>query len=595
LRHRKEKKVLAPKRKDKKKMDGKRRKLDSKEDLREWMFETARNYRLNYTDILDNMILDTGDNVDFEFDDIRKDFFFKLDKKDRERILDRSDYPIDDSDYRGGGFFRGGRKLPKPIESFEDICKVVFPKLWAVAGFKFDRIVKKNWKKKDLTKLLVRYSRDRDDAKRLKDMTYRRQIEVFLQKLKSVEAIDYEKRDFERIQLKGARKIFIKLCGIEIPPELIFVILSYIKQNAYFLNTVAVISEDFYLMCLKNWRRIFVSYRKLYKVPLLVLRCVKEIFFDTRKLHKADFLYFWSKIRSVQVLRVRGSAVKLFQYLNHVKVNVKILGVQNLSKVSINKKYFPNIKWFSFNSFVLYEREVNNCRRALSKARNEWINARNNSVDMKFVKKPITELKEETREFLEGVYYITFRSDEHIPYKGCEIKFPEFLTKLKGFKEFRTGIQHKYVNYYAMRHCSNRFRNNNWWSYLSDCKSLKKVYLHDYNHLSLGYLLDSNQTAERVIINTELMFHNIGKDSFSGYTREMKQYFCSLFKLQNCKILTLTVITTSKNETDKVGSYLCNILKRGYTLERTTTSRIKMRFGDWKHTFTFISLDNKKT
>jgi hypothetical protein len=559
----------------------KRRKVEDRMNK----FNKARSYRINYIDILDDLTLDAVDVVDL--DDIRKDFFVKLDTKERQRALCTVDYPLY-GEFCNSDFFTRNKSPPTPIESFEDICKIIFSSCYTGNSHWFEKIVRKYWKKKDLGKLLVRYSKDKDDARRLKQMTYRRQIEVFLQKLKSVEAIDYEKRDLEKIQLKGARRIFIELCGISIPPEVMFEILSYMPQNKQYLDNIGVLSVEFYLMCLKSWRKISLSCNNLYKIPLLVLRRVKYIVLKTRKLHKADFLYFWKKTRSVCVLRVRENAVKLFKYLNVVKVNVKILGIENLSRVSISKNYFPNIGWFSFNSFVLYEREHINYRRARSTM---YKYSSSGDTTVKYPIKPITKLQKETRKFLESVNYITFRSDEHFPYRGCEVKFPVFLKKLKGFKHFRTGLSPEQANSNYWRHSASRFRKTEWWSCLSECKNLKMIFLHDYNYMLMRYFIDSNQTAERVIINTGFNI-DLEAEYPSRYAREKIQYLLSLNKLEFCKILVLNIIQPSDRDIDKVGSYLCKILEN-YTLK--CSKKTENDFRSWKETFTFISLDNKKT
>jgi len=543
----------------------KRRKIERENERR---YKNAILYRKNYETILTHLRHEFNEKKkksqgkNLRFRNIKKEFMFGLPHKERNQILCKSLYPIGNDDYNGKYF----RRDVKPITNFEEACVFLFSKDNMDIS-DFIKIVKKHWRKKELGKLLSRYSKDEDDAKRIRDMTYRRQIEVFYQKLKEHEAMDYEKRDIEKDQLKNTRHIFIKLCNIAIPEELMFEILSYLKKGKFLLDKVGIVSEKFYIMCLKSWIEVKVSSKNMYSIPLIVLRKVKIIDLYTKTLYKDDYLYFIKHTKSVQVLRIKGNnAIKFFRYLEKekaIKRNVRVLSVENLSNLSINKFSFPNIVWFSFNRFLVYENKFIKWRRERHKAMIKF-----NYKDTQF-KRLTPELKEETRKFLEDVKYITFKSDEAVYYsrEGGWI-FPSFLLKMKGFKKIHIRMSEKYDRWSTKRQVP-----NSWIARIGECEYLEKILINDHSMKLLDYsnthfLFTESCFRNKIItIETSIKFGSF-RVKFKGVCTK---YFMEINKSAMWKKLNLIIYINEVVDHcnyDKIKNYLEELLLNYKLIEK---------------------------
>jgi len=300
-------------------------------------------------------------------------------------------------------------------------------------------------------------------------------------------ASQVERRNIEHENmLREDQPIGVDMCGILVPEELIFEILSYIGSNTkWVLDHIGVISEEFYLFALMSIKTVFVNHTNIRKIPLIVLRNAMAIYFSPYMIHKEDVEYFHNNSNSAHKIRIMNSRCgasdivlygsklekNFFKYLPGVKPNLGRLYVYNVCGLVIDKSYFPNLHSFGFDKFHKPGASKNHEFMGVSKE--DYNKVRKiPKVTMKFLKhvKKITFAKFYLRTylFLKGRWEIA----GHLP---------DFVGKLKRVRKLaltliRHPIHPEYSNYGFC--ASERVGMSIWWKVARKMKSLHTLRLY---------------------------------------------------------------------------------------------------------------------
>lgn len=164
------------------------------------------------------------------------------------------------------------------------------------------------------------------------------------------------KRRIEQNFIKNYTNSMISLDyrGIEIPEDIMLLILSYIPKNKIYFDKIGCISECFYLLMLKSVEYIRINNKNVKTVPILVLQSVNSIEIDYFGLFKKDIIYLIQNIKRVRGIRIVTSnedskrEPHFFRYITHSLKYCTTLYVYNLFGCRINKKNFPNVKKFGY-------------------------------------------------------------------------------------------------------------------------------------------------------------------------------------------------------------------------------------------------------
>jgi hypothetical protein len=248
-------------------------------------------------------------------------------------------------------------------------------------------------------------------------------VELFESKLFK-ETTGQSKRKIED-EFETERSIFLVLCGIELPEEMALEIFSYFVHNKSFLDNIGVVNEDFYLLSLKCFETLTITQDNIYKIPLLVLRNVKYVFYHGFKVYKSEIQHFHKNTLRVKKYYFEGDTKKerhvlgwgrendFFRYIERdmIKYNCVALWVVNLSGLVIRRKTFPNVTTFGFVSFCSREGKMDGV------------------------------MKKETLEFLHGIKKLGFgeKIRNYHNYREKIIYLPRFIKDLRSVETLATS------------------------------------------------------------------------------------------------------------------------------------------------------------
>lgn len=123
---------------------------------------------------------------------------------------------------------------------------------------------------------------------------------------------------------------------IVIPEHIILLVMGYMLKGTSFLNSIAPINEQFYIIALKSWDvTVQISYRNVYKIPTPILYNCRSIVFKIAKEFSGNKLvYICKSLKSVERIEVKGKFIqRLFRSMDDSEVVFKSLSQINITTV----------------------------------------------------------------------------------------------------------------------------------------------------------------------------------------------------------------------------------------------------------------------
>jgi hypothetical protein len=170
-----------------------------------------------------------------------------------------------------------------------------------------------------------------------------------------------EKRKFEQKEIKrGYDNQFFSMCFYQknkkkkrkkekvIPKDLIYFILKYCEKNKHFLNSVALLNQKWYCVCLESWDKLKISKDNVYLIPLIVLQYVINVFIiSSSSMYVKELKYIHKHIQRAKELTIRGDIKKFFKFLSIPLTRVQSLTLTLRGDMHKNVKNLPNLKYFN--------------------------------------------------------------------------------------------------------------------------------------------------------------------------------------------------------------------------------------------------------
>lgn len=178
----------------------------------------------------------------------------------------------------------------------------------------------------------------------------RKRVEFVISKLNDVET-DSMKRQIETENMSGMspdEQIFVRLCNILIPSDIMFIIFEYVEKNQENLNSISLLGVNFYVLFLKAWDKIRVGRMNMLKIPTIVMKSCRNVVIDNNIMIKSDIKYIMETINP-RKLSLNNSADLVFENMSKSMVRCSTIHVTFLDNRmdDVNPVCFPNLRKLS--------------------------------------------------------------------------------------------------------------------------------------------------------------------------------------------------------------------------------------------------------
>ena len=379
---------------------------------------------------------------------------------------------------------------------YKTLCDITFRKS---NECQLEWAIKRTWKTiSRLQNFIRKYSNEKIPK------YYDHQVHLLICLLLNVET-NQIKRKIEEENMKNLEQIFVTMCKIIVPEEVMIIIFRFIPKNKRVFEDIVLVCSNFYLLYLKTCEKISVYKQTIMEYPLIVIKHARIIIFDTKWVLRDEFLHFLKNIHSIRKLylgwRPDSQEVKDEKFFKYIYIlgkkffNLYKIQVTSIRDIKLDRKFFPNVRKLSFSKY----------------------NYDSGSVNKK------------TIQFLHKIKHISFRSF-YSNFVGVGI-IPKFLYELKNLETFHfnsNNVINKYP-FYVVQYLTGlkrlKFKDNAILIELSTflegynkMTNIKELYIKiDLNSLKCNFLLYKERIITVLVkLNNQ---KNIRKVNFTIFSR----------------------------------------------------------------------------
>jgi len=211
------------------------------------------------------------------------------------------------------------------------------------------KLVRSRFDNEKLGKFLRRYKEECEIIPKL----FGKKVEMLLTKLNGMTFNNMNKRNIEKFNLSNPVNLFVDMCSITIPSDVILHILSYMKKDSNLIQTIGCINSSFYINVLLSWKKVVINSdvlkKNVYSIPIVVLQSVMKLYIVGNNWTKNEFEHLFKNIQRKNIRYLHfGLEKKQKVFWSNCKdkdvfENVETFVVERFDQIP-NLKVFPRVK-----------------------------------------------------------------------------------------------------------------------------------------------------------------------------------------------------------------------------------------------------------